>query len=85
MVDNQSGFPHLLFEKRGYRGKPFDVLVVRGTFDFSSNGNPMPRAARQEPIQYGDSLIGPAAHDPSGPCSRPTATCCWASRQPTST
>ena len=64
MVDNQSGFPHLLFEKRGYRGKPFDVLVIRGTFDFSSNGNPMPRAARQEPIQYGDSLIGPAAHDP---------------------
>jgi len=31
-LENHSPFPHFLYEKTGYRGKPFDVLAIKGTF-----------------------------------------------------
>ena len=59
-------FPFLLYEKSGWRGIALDVLVVRGTFDLGSDGNPMRLAAVQTPLQLGDEHAGDLEHDVLG-------------------
>lgn len=63
-LDNHSGLPHLLYEKLAPSGEPFDILVLRGTFDFARDGAPMPLAAEQRPIQFGDRYDGPISTQP---------------------
>jgi hypothetical protein len=63
-VDNNTGAPHFWFEQTGPEGEPLDVLVVRATFDFGSNGETMTLAAEQEPIAFGDGFSVPADTDP---------------------
>ncbi len=63
-IDSIPPFPHLLFEKSGWRGMPLDVLVVRGTFDLGQDGHPMRLAAVQTPLVWGDEYDGPITTDP---------------------
>ncbi|QRY77896.1 DUF2169 domain-containing protein [Pseudomonas sp. PDNC002] len=63
-IDNHSGLPHLLYEKTGPSGEPFDVIVLRGTFDFARDGEPMALSAIQRPIQFGDRYDGPINTQP---------------------
>ncbi|MCP8462443.1 DUF2169 domain-containing protein [Pseudomonas sp. ZM23] len=58
-VDNHSGLPHLFYEKAAPSGERFDVLVLRGTFDFARDGAPMALATGQQPILLGDRYDGP--------------------------
>nr|WP_244449078.1 DUF2169 domain-containing protein [Escherichia coli] len=37
-IENETGFPHFQFEKVGYYGELFTVVVVNQTFDFSYSG-----------------------------------------------
>lgn len=62
--ENLSGFPMVVVEKTGPEGRPYDVVVVRGTFDFSANGLPVELATLQAPICYGDEFDGPVATEP---------------------
>lgn len=62
--ENLSGFPMVVVEKTGPEGTPYDVVVVRGTFDFSADGLPVELASVQAPICYGDEFDGPVATDP---------------------
>lgn len=57
-IDNRSGLPHAWFEKLGPGGQAFDVLAVRGTFDFADHGRRLELAAKQQPIVYGDQYDG---------------------------
>jgi hypothetical protein len=43
-IDNRSGLPHFCLEQMGPNGTLFDVLVVRGNFDFEVGGKAMRRA-----------------------------------------
>lgn len=63
-IDNRSGVPHFWFEQTGPEGERLDVLVVRATFDFASNGALMTLAVEQQPIAFGDMFSGPVATDP---------------------
>ena len=63
-VDNHSGLPHLLYEKCAPSGELFDILVLRGTFDFARDGAPMTLAAEQRPILFGDRYDGPVSTQP---------------------
>lgn len=63
-AENLSGFPMVVVEKTGPDGTPYDVVVVRGTFDFSADGLPVELAALQTPICYGDEFEGPVATEP---------------------
>jgi hypothetical protein len=65
-IDSIPPFPHLLYEKAGWRGIPVEVLAVRGTFDLGKDGEPMRLAAQQTPLQFGDSFAGPVETDPLG-------------------
>lgn len=64
LVENYSGLPHALVEKCTPDGDPCDVIVVRGTFNFAKNGQPVTLAARQQPIVWGEEYAGPVAEDP---------------------
>lgn len=57
-IDNRSGLPHAWFEKLGPGGQTFDVLAVRGTFDFAAHGQRLTLATQQTPIVFGDEYIG---------------------------
>ncbi|MDT4812822.1 hypothetical protein D3C85_473900 [compost metagenome] len=63
-LDNPTPLPHLLFEKIGPSGQPFDILVLRGTFDFADEGEPMLPSAVQRPLQLSDRYDGLAPHRP---------------------
>jgi hypothetical protein len=63
-IHNASGMPHYWFEQTGYFNQLFDVLVVRGTFDFGLDGNVMQPAAQQQPVVLGDEYDGPVATEP---------------------
>lgn len=63
-IDNRSGFPHAWVEKTGPGGQTFDVLVVRGTYDFAGHGQRLTLADSQAPIAYGDLFSGPAEDNP---------------------
>lgn len=62
-VENHSGLPHLLYEKTTPAGVPMDVLVIRGTFDFTP-GQAMPLSEVQSEIVLGDRFDGPVASHP---------------------
>ena len=64
IIDSIPPFPHLLYEKSGWRGIPLDILAVRGTFDLGKDGEPMRLAAAQTPLVLGDVYDGPIATDP---------------------
>lgn len=63
-IDNPSPLPHASFEKKGPGDTAYDVLVVRGTFDFAADDQALTLAAEQRPIQYGDVFAGSAQHAP---------------------
>lgn len=63
-IDNRTGFPHAWVEKSGPGGQVFDVLVVRGTFDFAEHSQRLILADTQTPIVYGDQYSGPAGDNP---------------------
>lgn len=63
-IDNTTGVPHFWFEQAGSNGEQLDVLVVRATFAFGINGEPMALASVQRPIAFGDVFSGPADTDP---------------------
>lgn len=64
LITNNSGMPYVWFEKIGPGGVSFDVLAVRGTFDFASDGEPIAFAKEQRPIVDGDEFEGPAQDNP---------------------
>lgn len=59
-IDNRSALTHAWFEKTGPAGEVYDVLAVRGTFDFPAQGQTLTLASRQTPIAWGDEHQGPA-------------------------
>ena len=63
-IDNSTGVPHFWFEQTGAEGERLDVLVVRATFAFGVNGQPMTLAADQQPIAFGDVYSDSADADP---------------------
>ncbi|UKE46266.1 DUF2169 family type VI secretion system accessory protein [Xanthomonas cerealis] len=63
-IDNRSGFPHAWVEKTGPGGIVYDVLAVRGTFDFAAGEGAVARSPQQMPIVYGDEYDGAAAEQP---------------------
>ena len=63
-VENRTGLPHFWFEKTGPGGEVFDVLVVRGTFEFDSAGGELTLAGKQQPIRYGDEFEGAVEFNP---------------------
>jgi hypothetical protein len=58
-IFNRTGFPHAWFEDTGPSGQVYDVLAVRGTFDFPEKGDSLLPAEWQTPILWGDELDGP--------------------------
>lgn len=64
VIDSKIGAPHFWFEQTGPEGERLDVLVVRATFDFASNGDLMTLSALQQPIAFGDIFSGNANTDP---------------------
>lgn len=64
VIDNRTTAPHFWFEQTGPAGQRLDVLIVRATFDFTTNGKPMTFAREQQPIVFGDTFAGPAESDP---------------------
>jgi hypothetical protein len=63
-VENRAGLPHCWFEKAGPGGEVFDVLVVRGTFEFDPSGGALTLAGEQQPIRYGDEFEGAVESNP---------------------
>jgi hypothetical protein len=63
-ITNSTTMPHFWFEQTGPDGEAIDVLVVRGTFEFVSDGCAMPLAKQQSPIALGDLFDGPVDTDP---------------------
>lgn len=63
-VVNLTGFPHFRFEKMGTEGEPFDVLVVRATYDLPEGDAPMTLREAQDPICMADEYEGPAETAP---------------------
>jgi len=63
-IDNQTGAPHFWFEQLGPQGERLDVLVVRATFDFATDGGRLTLAERQQDIAFGDSYAGPVENEP---------------------
>jgi hypothetical protein len=57
-VENHSPFPHFLFEKTGYRGKPFDVLAIKATFRLKTDGSPADLEQKQSPLIMADVYWG---------------------------
>jgi hypothetical protein len=64
VINNHTGVPHFWFEKSGATDQPLDVLVVRATFDFASEGETMTLADTQTPIGFSDEFDGPAETSP---------------------
>ncbi|WP_313003778.1 DUF2169 domain-containing protein [Pseudomonas sp.] len=62
-LENHTGLPHLLYEKTTPAGMPMDILVIRGTFDFSPD-QPMTLSEVQSEIVWGDRFAGPAINYP---------------------
>lgn len=52
-LENHTPFPAMVVEKHGHRLRPFDVLVVRGTFDLVPGGRATP-CDEQGPIEMAD-------------------------------
>lgn len=66
-IDNRGVMPCAFFEKTGPGGQVYDVLTVRGAFDFpeSREQNPtLTPATVQPPFIWGDEHAGPIEHDP---------------------
>lgn len=63
-VENSTCFPHLLYRKTGLRDQSWDVLAVRGTFDWGNEHEPAPRASQQTPLVWGEEYAGPSQDDP---------------------
>jgi hypothetical protein len=63
-IENRTGLPHFWFEKAGPGGEVFDVLVVRGTFEFDSAGGELTLAGEQQSIRYGDEFEGAVESNP---------------------
>jgi len=59
-VENHSPFPHFLFEKSGYRGKPFDVLAIKATFRLKTDGTRADLEEQQRPLAMADAYWGEA-------------------------
>jgi len=59
-VENHSPFPHFLFEKSGYRGKPFDVLAIKATFRLKTDGTRADLEGQQRPLTMADAYWGEA-------------------------
>lgn len=57
-IDNHTGMPHLWMEQAGAEGERLDILIVRGTFDFSRDGKVLSLARTQNPVVVGDSYAG---------------------------
>ncbi|WP_354363111.1 DUF2169 domain-containing protein, partial [Undibacterium sp. GrIS 1.8] len=64
VINNHSGVPHFWLEKSGPEGEPLDILIVRATFDFAADGKAVTLAARQSPINFGDTFAGPVETNP---------------------
>lgn len=63
-VENETGLPHLTFSKAAYYGAIFDVLVVRGTFDFAEGEERMALAEEPDSLVFGDEYVGPVEEQP---------------------
>lgn len=64
-IANGTGHPSFFFEKIAQRREPFDVLVVRGTYDFPDHGGDFVRYAEvQHPICFADEYAGPVEENP---------------------
>lgn len=64
-IANGTGHPHFFFEKIAQHREPFDVLVVRGTYDFpEERGAFVQYAEVQHPICFADEYAGPVAENP---------------------
>ncbi|MBZ2210092.1 DUF2169 family type VI secretion system accessory protein [Massilia soli] len=63
-IENSTGVPHFWFEQTGPDGEQLDVLVVRATFAFGVDGQPMTLSPNQQPIAFGDAYSDSAESDP---------------------
>ena len=63
-INNHTGVPHFWFEKSGPEGEPLDILIVRATFDFATDGKAVTLAQLQSPINLGDTFAGPVETNP---------------------
>ncbi|AVF36968.1 DUF2169 family type VI secretion system accessory protein [Rahnella sikkimica] len=57
-ITNNTDFPHFQFEKVGYFGELFSVIVVSQTFDLSSDGGICPISEIQRPPVLADTWFG---------------------------
>ena len=57
-IINNTEFPHFQFEKVGYFGELFSVIVVSQTFDLSNAGGACPKSKVQRPLVLADSWFG---------------------------
>lgn len=63
-VDNQTGLSCCFFQKAARERERFDVLVLRGTFDFARDDAPIEFAQEQAPIVDCDEHAGPVKTNP---------------------
>lgn len=63
-IDNRTGWPHASLLRTGPGGETFDVVAVKGTFDFAPPGRRVTPAADPAPIAWGDQYDGPVEDDP---------------------
>lgn len=63
-VRNETDLPCCFFEKVAREREIFDVMVVRGTFDFGERGGDILFAEEQEPLVDADEHEGPVETDP---------------------
>jgi hypothetical protein len=65
-IESIPPFPMFLTEKKAWKGVPVDMLVVRGTFDWGSAGEPMRLSAVQSPLELGDICSETEPDEPYG-------------------
>lgn len=65
-IANGTVYSHFWFEKMGTEGDPFDILVVRGTFDLATEGAPVTLSEDQDPVCLADEYDGDPEGDPLG-------------------
>ena len=63
-INNHTGVPHFWFEKSGPEGAPLDILIVRATFGFATDGKAVTLAQLQSPINLGDTFAGSVETNP---------------------
>lgn len=63
-IDNRTGWPHATLPKTGPAGEVFDVVVIKGTFDFGRSGHRITPAKQALPIAWGDEHDGPVELEP---------------------